>query len=225
MQTPAEKYLIQKVAQILENNTKDAFSRILNIGAGKSIILENNIASLTNNSFICDRMDIVDCFAKHSTIDKCFTTSIETMPSIKSNQYDIAFANYVFEHVANLNKAAAEIARVLKPSGYIIISLPNLSAPEFILSKYTPTKFHQFIKGGGKGAHAHETKYAYKNTKDFILIFEKYFSIIEIRYWSNTFGYLYRFPIINIFSKIYDKLVNYFNIKILMGNICIVFKK
>ncbi|MDO8669720.1 MAG: class I SAM-dependent methyltransferase [Candidatus Buchananbacteria bacterium] len=225
MQTPAEKYLIKKVAQILMQSNNLENARILNVGAGESIVLESSILSIVGNKFICDRMDVTDCRVKHPNTGECFIASVESMPEIKSNQYELAFANYVLEHVADLGKAAAEIHRVLKPSGYFITSLPNISAPEFILSKYTPTKFHQFIKGEGEGRHAYETQYAFKNIKGFIKVFEKYFSVVEIRYWSNTLGYLYRFPVISIISKVYDKIINYLNIKMLMGNVCIVFKK
>ncbi|MFZ2193476.1 MAG: class I SAM-dependent methyltransferase [Candidatus Moraniibacteriota bacterium] len=225
MQTPAEKYLIKKVSEILKENNSQYDSKILNIGAGKSVVLEDSILKIVGNKFVCDRMDIADCYGKHPNADRCFIVSVESMPEIKSSQYDLAFANYVLEHVASLDRAVAEIYRILKPGGYFITSLPNTSAPEFILSKYTPIKFHQFIKGKGEGSHAHETQYAYKNIKEFVLIFEKYFSTVEIKYWSNTLGYLYRFPVINIISKIYDKAVNYLNIKMLMGNVCVVFKK
>lgn len=226
MQTPAEKYLIKKVVELLKQSEKETSpTKILNVGAGNSIILEKSISNGFGNKFICDRMDVIDCRASYPVIGECFNASVESMPEVKSEDYQIAFANYVFEHVADLNKAASEVSRVIKPAGFFITSLPNPSAPEFILSKYTPTKFHQIIKGKGEGSHAHETHYAYKNIKEFITTFEKYFSVVEIKYWSNTLGYLYKFPVINIVSKMYDKAVNYFNIKILMGNVCIVFKK
>ena len=225
MQTPAEKYLIQKVAQMIKESYGLDSTKILNIGAGKSIVIEKSILDIIGSRFICDRMDVTDCNVEYKNVGECFVASVESMPEIKSNQYDIAFANYVLEHVHDLDKAASEICRVLKPSAYFITSLPNPSAPEFILSKYTPTKFHQIIKGKGEGMYAHETEYAYKDIKQFISIFEKYFSCVEIKCWSNTLGYLYKFPVINIFSKIYDKVIDYLHIKMLMGNVCIVFKK
>lgn len=226
MQTPAEKYLIKKVIKFLENiYDHTGHVKILNVGAGKSIVLEKSIQNVFGKEFICDRVDVVDCYAQHPVIGECFVASAESMPEVKSAEYDLAFANYVFEHIADLNASAQEVARILKLSGYFMVSLPNPSAPEFILSKYTPIGFHQFIRGKGEGSHAYETHYAYKNIKEFITIFEKYFSVSELKYWSNTFGYLYKFPAIGIISRIYDKIVNFLNIKFLMGNVCIVFKK
>jgi len=172
MQTPAEKHLIKKVAQILKESNNLEKSQILNIGAGVSSILESNILSFIGNNFVCDRMDVNDCSVKHPSVGKCFIASVESMPEIKSNQYNLVFANYVLEHVSDIDKTVAEIHRVLKPSGYFIISLPNPAAPEFILSKYTPTKFHKIIRGG---IDTFETHYAYKNIQKFYLTFEKYF--------------------------------------------------
>lgn len=226
MQTPAEKYLIERVIEILKSNDSGSGeNKILNVGAGERLVLEKSIHNGFGKKFICDRMDIVDCYVKYPFIGKCFIASVESMPEIKSSEYEIAFANYVLEHVTDLHKAASEIHRILKPSGYFITSLSNPIAPEFVLSKRTPTKFHQIIKGKGEGSHAYETQYAFKNIIELVLIFKKHFSVIEIKYRSNTLGYLYRFPIINIISKIYDKIVNYFNIKMLMGDVFVIFKK
>ncbi|MFB3887064.1 MAG: class I SAM-dependent methyltransferase [Thermodesulfobacteriota bacterium] len=224
MQTPAEIYLIQRVSEILKEDY-NAEPKILNIGAGRSTIIESSISNMIGNKFTCDRMDVSDCYANHPVIGECFLTSVESMPEIGSRRYDLAFANYVLEHVTHLNKAASEIHRILKESGCFVTSIPNPSAPEFTLSKYTSTKFHQFVKGNSEGCQAHETCYAFKNIEDFASIFEKYFSAIEIRYWSNTLGYLYKFPVTNILSRAYDRMINYLNIRTLMGDACIVFKK
>ena len=226
MQTPAEKYLIEKVVERLRLNDKSVRPvKILNIGAGKDSILEKGIQDKFGASFICDRLDVVDCRAQYPAVGRCLIASVESMPEIESGGHEIAFANYVLEHVENLPKAAAEIARVLAPAGYFISSLPNPIAPEFLLSKYTPTKFHQLIKGKGEGRHAHETRYAYGNIKELIKIFDQYFSVVEIRYWPILYEYLYRFPLVGWLGKIYDGLVKILNIKMLMGNVCVVLKK
>ncbi|MFC1632572.1 methyltransferase domain-containing protein [Patescibacteria group bacterium] len=227
MQTPAEKYLIDKVVELSKEKGGD-FSNLqmLNVGAGKSLVLEKGIqAGLNSTEFTFDRMDVIDCQVDHPGAGECFIASAESMPAIESGKYEVAYANYVLEHVEKLDAAASEIARVLKSDGYFITSLPNPRAPEFVLSKYTPTKFHQAIKGEGEGSHAHETHYAYKNIKEFVTVFEKYFTTVEVKLWSFTYGYLHRFPVIKYISKAYDATVNFLRIKPLMGNVCLIFKK
>lgn len=225
MQTPAEKYLIKKIIETLAQHKSQDISKILNVGAGKSIVLEESIAK-SGNKFICDRVDIVDCQRNHPNIGQCLINSVESMTEVKTESYLAVFANYVLEHVADLDKAAKEINRVLKPKGLVILSLPNSSAPEFILSKYTPTWFHQFVKGKGEGKKAFAAHYAYKSIKDLISIFKNNnFTVLEEKYYPFSYGYLYKFPIISYLSKIYDRLVDYFKIKFLMGNICLVMIK
>ncbi len=226
MQTPAEEYLINKVVDLLKIKRQQGGTiALLNVGAGKSTVLEESIADGFGSGFVCDRLDIVDCSARHPSVGRCYIASVESMPEIETAKYDIAFANYVFEHVSNLKAAARELDRVLKPGGYFVVSLPNPIAPEFILSRLTPLRFHQMIKGRAEGIRVYETHYAYRSIREFVSIFERYFSVVEIRQWPHTFGYLYRFPVANIVSKLYDKVVAFFRIKFLMGNVCIVFKK
>ncbi len=222
MQTPAEKYLIHKCIHIIRELKSP---KIINLGAGTSLVIEKSIQKEIQQSLIFDRMDVADCSSKHKLVGKCYLCSVDNMSQIKNTEYDLALANYVLEHVADLPQAALEIARILKPKAYFITSLPNPQAPEFKLSKHTPTGFHQLIKGKGKGHEAHETHYAYTNITEFIHIFKKDFELVEVKYWANTYGYLYRFPIINIFSYLYDKLINLIGIKWLMGNVCLVFQK
>lgn len=233
MQTPAEKYLIAKVREALRNvsssthdHADERVVRLLNIGAGKSTVIENSLQDNSRAQFMCDRVDVSDCSVQHERAGKAFVASVESMPRVPSAHYDIAFANYVFEHVSGLSAAAAEVHRVLKPSGLFVTSLPNPTAPEMWLSKHTHTAFHQCIKGGGEGHHAHETHYAYRSIQEFLAIFNKQgFATVEIRYWSHTFGYLYRFPVLRLLSRLYDRVVNRLHIKRFMGNVCIVLKK
>lgn len=83
------------------------------------------------------------------------------MHPIKSREYNAAFSNYLLEHVRDLNKAASEIYRILKNGGIYVASVPNLTAPEFILAKLTPLWFHKIVRRG----EAWETHYAFKNIK------------------------------------------------------------
>lgn len=226
MENPAGRHLKEKVIELLKSESASSgAAKILNAGAGKSTFVENSVRKEFGEKFICDRMDVTDCYVKSPIVGKCFITTVESMPEIKSNAYEIVFANHVIEHITDLKMAASEIARVLKPSGYFVVSLSNPSAPEFIISKHTSTKFHQLIKGRGEGNRAFETFYAYKDVREFVSIFERHFLVIEIKYWPNTLGYLYRFPIIRTVSRVYDKIIKFLNIKLLMGSLCVVFKK
>jgi len=223
MQTPGEVYLIQQIIVYLKKYNN---SKIINVGAGISTLIEEEITNNKEYEFSCDRIDINDCSTKHPSVNKCYISSAENMSQLKSNQYNLAFSNYVLEHIPNLAKAAKEIGRILKKDGVYIASISNPSAPEFRLAKYTPLAFHQMIKGKGKGSEAYETYYNYKNIKKLINIFENNgFKNIKAKYYSFTYGYLYRFPVIRCIGRAYDYLINKLHLKSWQGNVCLIFKK
>jgi ubiquinone/menaquinone biosynthesis C-methylase UbiE len=225
MQTPAERFLIARAIEYLKNNIRDKQAKIINIGAGKSFVIEDNL-SAAGVDFISDRADIYECNMDNPRAGRRFVCSADKMPAVPPDNYDLAFSNYVLEHVADLPAAAKEIYRVIKPGGIFIASTPNPQAPEFFISSRTPLFFHQFVKGKGKFSEAYETFYAYKNIGELIEIFTAAgFKAKEAKFYPFTIGYLFRFPIVSIFSRLYDKLISLFGTKALMGQVGIVFEK
>ncbi|MFA5128339.1 MAG: methyltransferase domain-containing protein [Patescibacteria group bacterium] len=223
MQTPAEKYLVKRLAEFLKKDElkRVVAPRILNIGADKSLSIENQLTASGSN-YICDRIDISDCGVDYFAVDKCWKCSVEEMSPVSSEYYFAAFANYVLEHVLVLDKAAREIYRVLKPGGVFITSTSNPTAPEFVLARWTPLWFHKKIRSG----ESWETHYAYKNIEELINIFEDAgLRMIEIRRYPFVEGYLARFFLLNILGKFYDKIISILKVKRFMGNACIVFEK
>lgn len=222
MQTPAEKFLVQNLVLSLKTREGDISKRrILNVGAGKSSSIERQLSE-AGCKYICDRMDVEDCVVDFPTVGNCWHCSIDDMKPINSKQYHAAFANYVFEHVENLKAAAKEIYRILSRDGIFIATIPNTSAPEFILSKHTSLWFHKFISR----RQAWETKYAYSRISDLLDIFlDAGFGIEAEKYWPFVEGYLWRYPALHILGKLYDRLVSAINARHLMGQVCIILRK
>lgn len=222
MQTPGEKLLIETVQNIIQTkNNDDTKLRLLNIGAGTSVVIENHL-SIDTNAFTCDRLDIVDSSVKHKNVGQIITASVESMPMIADNTYDIVFANYVLEHVHNLEQTTKELYRILKPGGTAVLTIPNVAAPEFKISKHTPLWFHNLVRG----KPGHEVSYTYKTIPELITFFTKQGFIVETRkQFAYTYGYLHRFPVINLLSKAYDWLITKLHIQTYMGDTCLSFKK
>ena len=144
---------------------------------------------------------------------------------LPSNNYDVAFANFVLEHVQNPEKAAAEMARIMKPGGELVLSLSNPRSPEFILASLTPTSFHQLFRQEDHD-EAYPVKYAYGSLGNFIKLMERAgWELKERKNLPATYSYLHRWPLINLFSRAYDGLVNIANISSLMGHSVLHFSK
>jgi len=73
---------------------------------------------------------------------------------------------------------------------------------------------------------AWETVYSHNCIPELIEIFEVNGLIRhDAKYWSYTEGYLRRYPLVSTFSRLYDRFVSASQLKQLMGNVCITFKK
>lgn len=224
MQTLAEKELINKVAEAIRHSGQ-ARPRILDVGAGRSLVVEKELRR-RGLDFIADRVDVENCEVAGENVGTCWTASVEDMPEVPTATYPVAFANFVLEHVPHVGKAAKEISRVLAPGGIFVATLANPTAPEYVVSRHTPTWFHQLIKGEGEGRHAFETQYAYRDLDELVRVFEGWdFRLEEAVHIPFTFGYLYRFPVINLLSRAYDAAVGMSRIRALMGHACLVWRK
>lgn len=223
--SPAEKSLSDHLLSTLRQTEKKtgSASRILNIGAGKRVVIENRLVKNEAN-FICDRIDIGDCTVNHKSVDKCLRSSVEKMPAIESDIYDAAFANFVMEHVPDLRLASREIFRVLKPNGRFIATVPNVLAPEFCFAKITPLWFHKLLQ---RENGAFETYYSYRSIDDLTMIFESSgFKMIDASYSPCAELYLSGVSaLLGRLGRFYDKTLIIFRMKRLMGNVCMVFEK
>lgn len=226
MQTPAERALIDYVEQILKHQPpSDTSPVIINLGAGKSTVIESYLQD-RGLSFIIDRLDIEDCTQEAPYIRNCFQASLSDMNMVASNEYQLAFSNYVLEHVPDLEASAKEINRILKPGGSYVVSTPNPAAPEFLFSRVTPLAIHQLIRGSKEEHRAFETVYAYSSIPQLITIFEQHgFTLKDSVYFPATYTYLYRFPVLRTLSTWYDAFIKALGFKWLLGNVCLVFVK
>lgn len=224
MQTEAEKYLILILKKILVTfSIKGVKPKMINLGAAKSTIIEDSI--IEAGDFSCDRCDIQECAVDKPYAGASFVCPLEDMSLLADNNYDIAFANFVFEHIKNPEKAVRELARIVKPGGELVLSLSNPKAPEFVLAGLTPTSFHQLFRQEDHD-EAYPVKYAYKSINNLIrLMTQTGWVLKEKKSLPATYSYLYRWPIIGFLSRAYDGLLNMANISSLMGHEVLHFSK
>lgn len=221
--TPAFSYLLEKLKEFLNEyqNRYNNKATILNIGAGKSSLIEKRLVE-SGVIFTCDRIDIENTKLNGSCIRNSYQCSVEDMYPLGSEHYDAAFANYVLEHVKDLDKSASEIFRVLKPGGVFIASIPNPTAPEIVISRITPLWFHKLVAG----KDSYDTHYSFTSINKLCNKFKRHgFNVSEIFYRSFLFGYMEKYIILNRIATFYDGILNALNMKYLMDNVCVVFQK
>jgi SAM-dependent methyltransferase len=77
---------------------------------------------------------------------------LTAMPQVPAQRFDSVVCHQVLEHVKNPMAAAAEMARVLKPGGLAVISIPHLSRRHELPHDYyrfTPEGLRQVLEGAG----------------------------------------------------------------------------
>lgn len=212
--------MVNYITSFLEDH-KGSNCRLLNIGAGMSLAIEEQIEK-AGHGYISDRIDVEECSVVHGYVDKSYLASIENAECLNADTYALAMSNYVLEHVAEVAMAAKEIYRVLKQDGVLVFTIPNPTAPEIILSRMTPLWFHRLARGGS----GWKTYYNYGNSNRLVRIFnDAGFSLVKVEYFPALHEYVSSVPIINSAAKYYDKYIEQNRINILMGSMCVVFKK
>lgn len=158
------------LAFVWEHWRSTSAAQVLEVGPGKGDALESTLAYLAPDlaqSIVVDRVDIVDARVSNPMTRSCWQCSIEDMPMVPSNTYDCVVAKYVLEHVEHVDRAAREFARVLRPGGRLLVTVPNPSAPEFLLARSTPYAFHRLVVRHGTPT---PTRYAFHTLKELISV-------------------------------------------------------
>lgn len=191
--------------RIIESRLNPEFN-ILDIGAGRK----------SNHNYRgCVRkvvgIDISEEVLSNSTLDEAYQCCVTNMP-FEDNQFDLAYADYLLEHLSDPAKAAKEIYRVLKPDGVFIIRTPNLWHYTGLISRLTPYGFHIFLREKLQGKHEEDTFRTYYrcNTRRKIKqVFEKAgFTTEKLDMIEKEPSYMMRWSWTFMVGLSYERLVN-----------------
>lgn len=98
------------------------------------------------------RVDGIDVSSNAIALAKDFIgerqgLSFSTTPiqGIESGSYDVVVSTEVIEHTHNPGVYLRECNRVLRPEGYLVISLPNIMTPRYILSTLLGNARRRFV--------------------------------------------------------------------------------
>ena len=216
----AERQLIEEIAAAIGNSHGEP-ARILNIGAGTSTVIEEQLTQ-AGAKFICDRLDVIDCRAEHPAVGSCWTCPAETMAPAPSGAYAAAFANFVLEHVSDVRTAAREICRVLSPGGRFVATVPNPSAPGFVLARHSPAWFRAVFTR----RKPYKTCYAYPTIPALAgLLAGGGLRTVGVKFSCCAEDYLAHLPPLHLAGRLYDRALTCLQAVGLMGHACIVMEK
>ncbi|TET73478.1 MAG: class I SAM-dependent methyltransferase [Candidatus Aminicenantes bacterium] len=156
-------------------------------------------------------VDISEEVLTNSNLDEAYQCCVTNMP-FEDNRFDVAFADYLIEHLGEPTKAAREIHRVLKPGGVLIIRTPNLRHYVVLISRITPHWFHTFLCKKLQSKHKEDTFETYYrcNTPHRIKqVFEKYgFTLKHFEMVEKEPSYLMKWCWTFVIGLFYERLVN-----------------
>ena len=215
----AEGVLVSELQRVIDGAPPGLSLRFLNVGAGDSVIIERRLKRLRPGDLV-DRVDIEPAFVEHPHVGSSWCCPLGDMREVPSDAYDAVFANFVLEHVPDLQRAAAEIRRVLRPGGLFVCSVPNTLAPEFLLSRLTPTWFHRVVRR----QRAWETAYAYRSIGELQRVFRDAGLRCTAVAWFPVVGrYLRGQSLLHAAGRAYDHAVMRMQARFLMGEVCLAF--
>lgn len=119
--------------------------RILDIGSVASTVdfLKTIFPNAEIHSLNIDGKALKDISKKHKDVKTVFC-DCQDMHLFKNNYFDLIFSNQVLEHVIYPEKCLHECHRILKKSGYLILTTPNLASWQnrlLLLSGYQPSNY------------------------------------------------------------------------------------
>lgn len=143
----SDNFVYQRSALAYREAAKMVSGCVLEIGTGSGygidVISPCAQSFTTIDKFDC-RKDISDC-----TNVEFHRMTVPPMPSIASSSMDYVISFQVIEHIRDDFGLLAEIYRVLKPGGRLIITTPNrlmsLTRNPWHVREYTPSQFTNLL--------------------------------------------------------------------------------
>ena len=121
---------------------KRTFGDVLNVGAGAASVQYQYASRLNNSSY--SSLEI------SAATNPTYVGDVCSMPAVPSERFDWVMAVAVLEHVKDMQAAVREITRVLKPGGFVYISIPLHNEIHFgddfeDYWRVTPFGFHEML--------------------------------------------------------------------------------
>jgi SAM-dependent methyltransferase len=185
--------------------------RVLNLGAGPATnspkrLVKGSVASVTG-------VDIDPVVLTNEELDEAYVTDGVVLP-FNDHRFDLAYADYVLEHVEHPVPFLSEVKRVLKPGAAFLFRTPNIWHYVALISASTPHWVHRLIanpvRGMPRDAHEPWPTYYRLNSKKAIVRSSAAagFSTNELRFFEGQPSYLVFNSVVFLLGVAYERVVN-----------------
>ncbi len=155
----------------------------LNVGAG--LTSERKLKSLKGEVRQVYGVDIDEDVLSNKDLDFSIHLKSDLLP-FEDNFFDIAWSDYVLEHVKEPELFFKEIYRVLKPNSKFYFRTPNINHYVSIISRLTPHWFHLFIANkfmsNLEELHKSHVTYYRANSKSSLIKYAKSIGFNKIKF-------------------------------------------
>lgn len=187
---------------------------VLNIGAGPTP--DNKIRSLKGEVQRVFGADINNEILDNEELDEASIIENDIL-KFSDKTFDLAWADYVLEHVVEPDIFLREVHRVLKPGGSFFFRTPNKYHYVSMIGRLTPYWFHDLFANMTRGlpatAHRPYPTYYRLNSRKDIMKYSKSvgFRRIDLRFVEAEPSYLMFHPASFLLGVIYERIVNRLN--------------
>ena len=183
----------------------------INVGAGMSS--DNKIRSLKGEVDKVYGVDIDREVLNNNDLDEAIVISGSKLP-FPDNTFDLAWSDYVLEHIEDPEIFMKEIFRILKPGASFFFRTPNKNHYVSLIARMTPHWFHELAANRARGltdkAHDPYQTYHRLNSQNDISKYSDMtgFRTKELRHVEAEPSYLMFNAVPFLIGVLYERTVN-----------------
>lgn len=188
---------------------------VLNVGAGPTA--DSKLRSLKGEVKQVIGVDVDEVVLKNTDLDQAFIINNGKLP-FPANYFDLAWADYVLEHVEEPLAFLKEIQRVLKSDASFFFRTPNKYHYVSLIARATPHWFHElcanWVRGLPPGSHEPYPTYYLINDRKTIekMALTTGFRKSEFKLVEAEPSYLVFHPLTFLLGIFYERIVNRFEL-------------
>lgn len=121
--------------------------RLLDLGAGTG---KPGPVNFRGDAAMVVGVDLDWAIQGNGRVDLRVLGAAQCLP-FRAESFDLIFADWVVEHLADATAVASEVFRVLKPNGFFIFRTGNLRHYSYAIAAHTPHWFHRLVANPLRG--------------------------------------------------------------------------